>query len=329
METVWPVEETQGDDQVSVLTEIDRLLRHSILARAQPFIRAKTPWLHQALLTGRDVLLPVRSRYGLSRYQHRAIERFFTFSPDLSGIVLEIGSDVDGGVLKELASRGVRNPIGLNVDVHFAAHRGRGETQRYEMIQGDVRQLPFKDGTISAIISIAAFEHIHDLDIALREMHRILKPGGIVYSDFGPIWSCSVGHHVYAVVDGIEARHFSPGKNPVPNFAHLLMPREAVREAVLHKAWVFPRLADAIVDWIYEGTGVNRIFYEDYLELFRASPFSVRHLAPLREYVPRTIQERLEKSCPGHSDFSVRMVEVVMEKVRIRRQSALDVRKDS
>jgi SAM-dependent methyltransferase len=301
---------------LSFFTEVDRRLRHSVFARAQPFIRAKTPWLHRALIVSRDVILPFRSRYQLTRYQHRALERFYHFSPDLSGAVLEIGSDVDGGVLKELASRGVRRLIGLNVDVKPAAHTGRGreDVPAYEMIKGDVRRLPFKDSSISAIISITAFEHVHDMNVALREMHRVLKPGGIVYSDFGPIWSCSIGHHVFAIVDGVEARHFKPGKNPVPHYAHLFMPPEALRAAVLGKAWVFPKLADAIVSWIYEGDGVNRLFYEDYAGLFGSSPFKVRELVPVREHVPRDIQRQLEQSCPGHKDFSVRMVEVVLEK---------------
>jgi hypothetical protein len=60
------------------------------------------------LIATRDVVLPYRSKYGLARYQHRAIERFLRFSPDLSGTVLEIGSDVDGCVLKELSSRGIK-----------------------------------------------------------------------------------------------------------------------------------------------------------------------------------------------------------------------------
>lgn len=51
---------------MSLATEIDRRLRHSVLARAQPFIRARTPWLHKALLVARDAVLPFRSAYGLS-----------------------------------------------------------------------------------------------------------------------------------------------------------------------------------------------------------------------------------------------------------------------
>ena len=59
---------------------------------------------------------------------------------------------------------------------------------------------------------------------------------------------------------------------------------------------------------------MNRVFYEDYVKLFKASPFAVRHLAPVREHVPARVQARLEASCPGYTDFSVRMVEVVLQK---------------
>jgi SAM-dependent methyltransferase len=301
---------------MSLSTEIDRLLRHSLLARAQPFIRGRLPWLHRVLLSARDAVLPFRSEHGLARYQHRDIERFFSFSPDLSGPVLEVGSDVDGRVLRELTSRGVTRLVGTNIEIDPQAHvdRGLNGGSSYSIINGDVRCLPFKDAAFSAILSITAFEHINNFDVALREMHRVLRPGGLLYADFGPIWSCSIGHHVFAIVDGVEARHWKPGKNPVPHFAHLLTSREQVREAVLQKDWVFPKLADAIVHYIYDGDAVNRIFYEDYVKYFHESPFMLRHLAPVREHVSANVQRKLEERCPGYRDFSVRMVEIVLQK---------------
>jgi SAM-dependent methyltransferase len=245
------------------------------------------------------------------------VERFYSFKPDLSGMVLEVGSDLQGAVLKELKARGVRHVVGLNVAVDSEVHSSRGNgPERYEILRGDVRRLPFADASISAMLSITAFEHVTDLDVALREMHRVLKPGGLLYSDFGPLWSGSVGHHVYAVVNGVEARHFKPGKNPVPHFAHLLLSPEELRTAVLQKDWVFPTLADAIVDWIHGSGDLNRLFYEEYIGVFEASPFTIRHLAPVREHVPRSTQKRLEAACPGFRDFGVRMVEVVLEKAR-------------
>jgi SAM-dependent methyltransferase len=300
---------------MGIVTEIDRRLRHSRLARAQPLIRAQAPWLHKALLVARDRLLPFRSRFGLSRYQHRDIERFLSFRPDTAR-VLEVGSDVDGAVLKELAARGLGSLIGINIDVKPSAHAGRGTDglPDYEIAVADARQLPFGDASVSSIVSITAFEHIHDFDVALREMHRVLRPGGTLYADFGPIWSCSIGHHVFAIVDGVEARHWKPGRNPVPHFAHLLLTREELRESVLRRAWVFPRLADEIVRWIYDSDGINRLFYEDYVRLFERSPFAVEHLEPVREAVPAPVQARLEQACPGYTEFGVRMAEVLLRK---------------
>jgi SAM-dependent methyltransferase len=45
--------------------------------------------------------------------------------------------------------------------------------------------------SVDAVISSSAFEHVHDLPAVLTEMYRVLKPGGMLYSHFGPIWSTS------------------------------------------------------------------------------------------------------------------------------------------
>ena len=44
----------------------------------------------------------------------------------------------------------------------------------------DARNLPFKDNTYGSIISISTFEHIEDSQKLLKEMHRLLKPNGIL-----------------------------------------------------------------------------------------------------------------------------------------------------
>jgi SAM-dependent methyltransferase len=240
--------------------------------------------------------------------------------------VLEIGSDVEGRALKELASRGIRNLVGLNIDVDPTAHVDPVRNGLYRIIKGDVRQLPFKDESISAILSITAFEHVNNFDVALREMYRVLKPGGILYSDFGPIWSCSIGHHVFAIVDGVEARHWKPGKNPVPHFAHLTMEPERLRMEVLRKDWVFPKLADAIVHYIYRGDAINRLFFEDYVKCFQESAFIIHELTPVREHVARALQLQLQVAT-GRSDFSVRMVEVLLQKTDGGQQSAQDLQR--
>jgi ubiquinone/menaquinone biosynthesis C-methylase UbiE len=47
-----------------------------------------------------------------------------------------------------------------------------------EFLQADVQQLPFADGTFDRVVSRLGVMFFSSLDIALRQMHRVLKPGG-------------------------------------------------------------------------------------------------------------------------------------------------------
>ena len=42
----------------------------------------------------------------------------------------------------------------------------------------DVRALPFADGTFDVVYSMGTIEHFPESDLALGEIHRVLKPGG-------------------------------------------------------------------------------------------------------------------------------------------------------
>ena len=45
---------------------------------------------------------------------------------------------------------------------------------------GDGHFLPFKDNTFDAVISEAVLEHVHSPDGVVREIYRVLKPGGYI-----------------------------------------------------------------------------------------------------------------------------------------------------
>lgn len=47
-------------------------------------------------------------------------------------------------------------------------------------IIGDAHNLPFKDGEVEAVLSTDVCEHLKDPVKAVSEMHRVLKPGGLV-----------------------------------------------------------------------------------------------------------------------------------------------------
>jgi len=52
----------------------------------------------------------------------------------------------------------------------------------------DKKTYPFEDNTFDLIFTNAVFEHIPDINLALKEMTRVVKQGG--YIVFNPAWQC-------------------------------------------------------------------------------------------------------------------------------------------
>lgn len=58
--------------------------------------------------------------------------------------------------------------------------QARGLGGRYSFQQGDVTSLPFSDGTFDLVTCQTVLIHLKDPKVGLREMLRVLKPGGTV-----------------------------------------------------------------------------------------------------------------------------------------------------
>ena len=50
-----------------------------------------------------------------------------------------------------------------------------------DLTSADLTKMPYENEKFDAIISISAYEHIKNLDIAMEELNRVLKIGGFVY----------------------------------------------------------------------------------------------------------------------------------------------------
>lgn len=48
-------------------------------------------------------------------------------------------------------------------------------------IVGDIHNLPLEDNSVDAVICIAVLEHVEEPHKAVKEMYRVLKPGGFCY----------------------------------------------------------------------------------------------------------------------------------------------------
>jgi len=89
--------------------------------------------------------------------------------------VLEIGSGT-GGLLHTLIRRGHRaRGVEINADLVAESRRWFGDLP-IRLVTGVA--LPFPDASFDVVVSFDVFEHIPDSDAHLREVRRVLRPGG-------------------------------------------------------------------------------------------------------------------------------------------------------
>jgi SAM-dependent methyltransferase len=225
--------------------------------------------------------------------------------------IMDVGCEMQGNLIRCLTEDfHAASAIGLNP---MAPNKRLSPS--CQIVQGDIRKTAFAEEHFDLILSSCAFEHIPNLDLALDEMHRILKPGGFVYSHHGPLWSTCYGHHLWL-----------PGNNTywkivLPPWCHLLM-REGELAAWLADKY-HPDAIKPILDWVYRDTGQNRLMFTDHLKLYENSPFEVcfchGYLAPelAKLYRPLITYEHirdLKSLFPHHDGFFYDGIKVLLRK---------------
>jgi demethylmenaquinone methyltransferase/2-methoxy-6-polyprenyl-1,4-benzoquinol methylase len=88
-----------------------------------------------------------------------------------------------GDLALELARQGCRFAVGADFCPEMLAAavektRSSKSIGRIAFMAGDAQQLPFPDGTFDCLVNGFLLRNLSDLAGALREFHRVLKPGG-------------------------------------------------------------------------------------------------------------------------------------------------------
>jgi SAM-dependent methyltransferase len=81
-------------------------------------------------------------------------------------------------ILRWAADQGAR-PMGVDVSIDVVREAGKVlGAHRPGFVVGDVRAIPFRDGAVDAVYSMGTIEHFEEYAQAVREIFRVLRPGG-------------------------------------------------------------------------------------------------------------------------------------------------------
>lgn len=207
---------------------------------------------------------------------------------------------------------GGTRPTG-NLSRHIHEIQKPEDLQNYTLLEGLVEDLPAGlEGIFDRIFSIACFEHVHTLGLALEKMHAALKSGGKLFTMFSPIWSAHDGHHLPNITDA-HGKQWSAGKSPIPPWAHLLFSPAQMEKHL--QSQTDRHTASKMIFHIYHNQHINRLFTENYLEYVQQSPFIIEQLQlSFPAKIPDNIQKALEARHPGKKHFSNNGLLMVLSK---------------
>jgi SAM-dependent methyltransferase len=191
-----------------------------------------------------------RSEYDYAQWEYlrsaKVIQALERAGVAVGGRVLDAGCG-GGGTALSLAEE-CSFAVGLDLDARFVGSGTRLRAERgvtnAGFVHGDGARLPFGDSAFDLVFSHSVIEHVASAEGYLRECHRVLRAGGVLYLSTAPTLSLAGAHLPRLLV-------------PVP--LHLLFGRRAAfaafRFLARHAPWLLrePREANTFIALAAEG----------------------------------------------------------------------------
>jgi len=120
-------------------------------------------------------------------------------------VILDFGC-ADGHRVYQLRGLGYAQTFGYNQGNYMNQDnpvRVCQEADREWFRFSDDGRMPYPDGLFDLIISDRVFEHVRDQETTLREIHRILKPGGVCINVLPAKWYL-IDPHIKVPLGGFE-----------------------------------------------------------------------------------------------------------------------------
>ncbi len=122
-------------------------------------------------------------------------------NPPKNATILDVGCGT-GAMLDDLTPFGTVIGADFSTEaLRYCGERGAVSGKTYRLSRADVRRLPFQTDSVDIVTAMDIIEHIDDDKAALREIARVLKPGGVLLATvpaFESLWSdhdVALHHH--------------------------------------------------------------------------------------------------------------------------------------
>ncbi len=121
-----------------------------------------------------------------------------------------------------------------------------------------------EDSSIDICASESVYEHCRDLNAVLKESFRVLRPGGVLYAAYGPLWFSAGGDH------------FSARGGVRNSFNHLLLGPEAYANFINDYSYEREEWQDGR-NYV-EINLFSKLTTQEYLETLRTNGFRLKKL---------------------------------------------------
>lgn len=194
-------------------------------------------------------------------------------------IVLDLGC-ADGSISIGYLDYGAKHIIGVDIDpVAIAKAQEKYTTDKSEFHLSSVESIPLEDNSVDTILCYDVFEHVEKPETILKEVRRVLKPGGqMLVATWG--WKHPFAPHLWSTM-------------PVP-WAHVFVSEKTLLrtcQRVYESDWYTPTYHDYDEDgnlkvdkYKYDKIPtdyLNKYLVKDFVRVFNNSKLDAEiHLAP-------------------------------------------------
>jgi ubiquinone/menaquinone biosynthesis C-methylase UbiE len=128
----------------------------------------------------------INSGLRTKRLRRSVIPKLIALGGRTEGLeVLDVGCGPGECVAAEIEEFGASRVTAIDFDPRMV-HRARARLAQYgnrvTLLEGDVTNLPYENGTFDAVFNFAVLHHVPDWKAGLQEIARVLKVGGRLFS---------------------------------------------------------------------------------------------------------------------------------------------------